>query len=392
MTRKWSYNWRGVARPSRFSGLRISPIRVIIMLAGISLLLLIRDQIPHITTLSQQQPAELAQLTVLNTTSVPFTAFQSPELIKYREPDTIDTFASYKFRNACNISSLDLHTPFRPLCPDRASILTAMASGGRIGLDAPYMPRGCDMRWFTSEEVCEILQRFDRIVLVGDSMLRHVIGSINILLRKDLGYGAVTDWNFSVEERKDCFCNEQFDVKACSVQGIYSTADVLKHDSESMSCHTGINVIMEEIVRFPIPPEELGRLKVAAGGRDSSKPKAFIFGHGLWSNLDLQKAIMWLETVVFVIHEVNKPTAWQSLLLTPNASGKEKPDEWIVTQGNKALMLFEEAMGIEARKKGIEHLGTWNMSIQGNKYDGVHLDMKGNLVKAMMVLNWLNML
>jgi hypothetical protein len=53
------------------------------------------------------------------------------------------------------------------------------------------------------------------------------------------------------------------------------------------------------------------------------------------------------------------------------------------------LMLFEEAVAIEATKRGLEHLGTWNMSIQSNKYDGVHLDMRGNLVKAMMVINWL---
>jgi len=80
-------------------------------------------------------------------------------------------------------------------------MLIAMASGGRIGMDAPYMPRDCDMRWFTSEEACEILGRFDRVILVGDSFERHIIGSINILLRKDLGYGAVTDWNFSMRER-----------------------------------------------------------------------------------------------------------------------------------------------------------------------------------------------
>jgi hypothetical protein len=142
-------------------------------------------------------------LDMYNTTNVPQAAFQPPESGLYRIPDTIDTFQSYKFRNGCNVSSLDLHAPFSPLCHDRASMLAAMSSGGRIGHDAPYMPRGCDMRWFTSEEVCEILGRFDKVVLVGDSMLRHMIGSINILIRKDLGYGAVTDWNFSLQERYD---------------------------------------------------------------------------------------------------------------------------------------------------------------------------------------------
>lgn len=45
--------------------------------------------------------------------------------------------------------------------------------------------------------------------------------------------------------RKECFCNEQFDVKACSVQGIYKTSDVLAHDPESLACTNTINVISE---------------------------------------------------------------------------------------------------------------------------------------------------
>lgn len=83
-------------------------------------------------------------------------------------------------------------------------MITAMSSGGRIGNDAPYMPRGCDMRWFSTEEICEILGRFEKVIIIGDSMMRHVIGSINVLIRKDIGYGAVTDWNFSPEERWVC--------------------------------------------------------------------------------------------------------------------------------------------------------------------------------------------
>ena len=70
-------------------------------------------------------------------------------------------------------------------------MLNAMSGGGRIGFDAPYQPRGCDMRWFTTVEACEILGRFDKVVFLGDSMMRHVVGALNVLIRKDLGYGAV---------------------------------------------------------------------------------------------------------------------------------------------------------------------------------------------------------
>jgi hypothetical protein len=75
---------------------------------------------------------------------------------------------------------------------------------------------------------------------------------------------------------------------------------------------------------------------------------------------------------VYQLPYLGKPeTFWPRLFLTPNAAGKGKPDEWIVSQGNKALMLFEESVKVEANRRGVEHLGTWNMSIQSNKYDGV---------------------
>lgn len=43
--------------------------------------------------------------------------------------------------------------------------------------------------------------------------------------------------------REECFCNEQFDVKACSVQGIYKTSNVLKHDLESLKSSNRIKAI-----------------------------------------------------------------------------------------------------------------------------------------------------
>ncbi|SLM34720.1 hypothetical protein LPUS_03645 [Lasallia pustulata] len=345
------------------------------------------------------RPAYLTRKIPYNATVLPNAAFQPPEALPHRGSDIIDTFTSYKYRSTCNISSLDLHAPFAPLCQDRTSMLTAMSSGGRIGHDAPYMPRGCDMRWFSTEEVCEILSRFEKVIFIGDSMMRHVIGSINVLIREDLGYGAVTDWNFSPEERKECFCNYQFNVKACSVQGIFKTADVVKNDPGSVACPANtIDVMIEQMIRFPIAPEELARFRALLGTTKPAKPYAFIFGHGLWNDLDLQATLDWLdlilETTASQLHYLGarKDAFWPRLFVTPNAAGKEKPDEWIVSQGNKALMIFEEAVAVKMGRRGVEHLGTWNMSIQGNKFDGVHVDLKGNLIKAMMVMNWLNML
>lgn len=119
-----------------------------------------------------------------------------------RGGDAVNALARFKHQGPdCSVSSVDLYEARGEVCSNRTTMLEAMSSGGRIGRDSPYTARGCDMSWYTTREVCEILGRFSQVVLIGDSMLRHIIGALNILIREDLGYGAVTDWNFSREER-----------------------------------------------------------------------------------------------------------------------------------------------------------------------------------------------
>lgn len=123
-------------------------------------------------------------------------------------------------------------------------------------------------------------------------------------------------------------------------------------------------------------------------------PTALVFGHGLWNDLSLPVTLQWLDTLLNIsdaLLPLESPKLFK-LFVTPTAAGPAKPDEWLVSQGNKALQLFEWGVEQAMADRDVEHLGTWNMSIQARKYDGVHLDLKGNLVKAMMVLNWLNTL
>lgn len=113
--------------------------------------------------------------------------------------------------------------------------------------------------------------------------------------------------------------------------------------SRPLTVLSPLTLAVEEIVKYPIPKDEIDRLHDDIS-RQSKKPIAFILGHGLWSNLDLQSSVNWLDAVLGGIRDVLGKD-WIGLFVTPNAAGKEKPDDWIVTQGNKALMLYEEAMG-----------------------------------------------
>ena len=256
------------------------------------------------------------------------------------------------------------------------------------------------MRWYTTSEICEILSRFERVIVVGDSMMRHVVGALNVLIREDLGYGAVTNWNFGEEEMRECFCEHQMDVKKCSVQGVFWTGDVVKNDKGTFACGNmgrgrEVDVVIEMMVRWPLVGEEVERFRGLMQREKPGRPYAFVLGHGLWNELDLQATVNWVEAVLGEARD-RAPYLdgglWPRLFVSPNAAGVRKEDRYIVSQGDKALQIFERSVKGEMERKGVEHLGTWNMSVQMDKYDGVHLSMKGNLVKAMGVLNWLDMI
>ena len=193
------------------------------------------------------------------------------------------------------------------------------------------------------------------------------------------------------------------DVKACSVQGIFSTSSVLENDPTSLACplENPVDLVIEMMLRFPLEIEELTRFKNLLSPTKPKKPYAFIFGHGLWNDLDIQATLHWLDGILEhtllqapylnAVNQRHGHSIWPRLFVPPNAAGILKPDQWLVSQGDKALMTFEESTAVEVAKRGLETMGTWNMSVQASKYDGVHLDLKGNLMKAMGVVNWLNL-
>jgi len=193
------------------------------------------------------------------------------------------------------------------------------------------------------------------------------------------------------------------DIKSCSVQGIFSTTSVLQHDPESLKCPSTapIDLVIEMMLRFPLVPDEVSRFQDLLSPSKPHKPYAFIFGHGLWNDLDIQATLNWLDGILDYtlskapylasVNHRHAHSVWPRLFITPNAAGIQKPDTWLVSQGDKALMVFEESVRIEAARRGVEAMGTWNMSVQASKYDGVHLDLKGNLIKAMGLMNWLNL-
>ena len=129
------------------------------------------------------------------------------------------------------------------------------------------------------------------------------------------------------------------------------------------------------LLEHPIRQEDLDTYTSFLPSTKPRKPVAFIMGHGLWNDLDRQKTYGWIDQAM---NATAKRAPWlvepgglfPRLFLTPNAAGERKPDLFIARQGNIALTRFEKQVGEWIKERGMDHLGTYNMSIQANNPDG----------------------
>ncbi|KAJ8607347.1 hypothetical protein MRB53_040365 [Persea americana] len=331
-------------------------------------------------------------------------SFPAPRKSENRESDVSDTFAHFRHAKKCGVSSLDLHIPFTPLCPDRASVLAAMSGGGRAGYDTPYIPRGCDMRWYTSEEVCEILSRFSHIFFMGDSIMRLVNNAFYILLREDIGLGAIAGWDFkpvknwyiTTKTVRECMCNAQFENGACSHLAISNYEYAIGNTSTSLVCKAGtLDLSYHALIQQPLSEDDLTAMTHTVSSTRPPKPYVFLYHHGFWNNMDLPATEKWIDEIDGALRQHlpwlrSKNAFFPRLFLSANAAGPNKPPEWVWTQGNVALMKREKELESVTAVRRMELLGLYNMSVQARIPDGTHADMKTNLIKAMMVLNWLD--
>jgi hypothetical protein len=116
-------------------------------------------------------------------------------------------------------------------------------------------------------------------------------------------------------------------------------------------------------------------LKNTIGSTKPLKPLAFIMGSGLWSGLVAQRTADWLDEISNItisnLHYLEEPTAfWPRLFISPSASGINKPRKYSLDQGNTVLANFQNGMAKETEDRGIDHLGSWNMTLNTTSIDG----------------------
>ena len=152
-------------------------------------------------------------------------------------------FNHFEGHQDCGIASPDLYVPpslrdkdghqLFPYCKNRATLLEAMSGGGRHGFDTPFHPAGCHYRWYSTAEICMILERFDAIIFIGDGMLGQIYAAFNMLLRENIAMGGLKQWEMKGDERVTCRCDNQNVRPECAKHAVLESQDVSENDGAS---------------------------------------------------------------------------------------------------------------------------------------------------------------
>ncbi|KAK2625810.1 hypothetical protein QTJ16_005122 [Diplocarpon rosae] len=301
----------------------------------------------------------------------------------------------------CGILQRDVYTtPWpsqpksSPFCGKRAQLLEALSSGGRHGFDEPFVGKGCTYKWFSTPEICMILERFSAVVFVGDDVAQSVYTAFNILLREDLILGGVRDWMMGDVDQAKCKCDGQFldiDCLKFAVKSIEEVKNAGRDRKGSPYLCERIPHAYVAVETVPAPPAAQNSFKDLTFGKPNPwQPSPLIFSFGQGSSLDSAlstKAVDEWYTLASA-SERNVPM----LFLSPPAFGLKKAPGTSPHEGNLAVWNYHTSMAPAAKEKHFDVLSMFNLTLQASSVDGERFGTKVALVEAMMVINWLSKL
>ena len=90
-----------------------------------------------------------------------------------------------------------------PWCADLPTAITE--HGGRSSWDAPFRIHGCNLRWYSRQVACDLLQSSGHVIMWGDSLTRQLVQGLLIVLTGNATRGGMTD-----RAPKICRCDDQF--------------------------------------------------------------------------------------------------------------------------------------------------------------------------------------
>ena len=260
-----------------------------------------------------------------------------------------------------------------------------------------FQPHHCAFRWFTWREACQVLGKFSQIYMIGDSMMRHVHHALLMILRDDWQYGSLPLKLEKLEQYERCHCDGQFSEHDLCRQHLPDTA--------TMNDPRQFGVCMGSSSRpFALHSREVslyGGYKLIWDNStcaDLDRP-VFIFmglGAGVQFHHEAQRAIS--DGILPLMAEIDEAAGacprvkFHKAFIGLHAQSRNL-DHRYAFQARELTVHFNVEVSRYLREEhAMDYFDPWNLTKNAPTSDGYHQLSDVNLVKAMYLLNYLDLL
>lgn len=291
-------------------------------------------------------------------------------------------------------------------CRTSTELLLAVQKGHREWDDAQrqgddsqpsfFVPAFCDIPPMTFHRACDILQQFSSVILIGDSLLRHLLEALYSVLRNDLILGGIIT-TYSPTTFDTCRCDGQYsEFKGCRQNDGFF--DHLTHPRQQLGIcsHTTNN--------FQIYYRQL------TGAPESSRAEDFVILPELYRDCSTKRPVL-LYMNAATHHHMNASIVMEyflerilgnntdflskcqndSLVIVYEGAGSQSRslDEKYPHQSREHARLFNQDIfqRIKSRFPAALVVDYGNMTKDSQSSDGLHYLMDVNLQKSFVLLN-----
>ena len=246
---------------------------------------------------------------------------------------------------------------------------------------------GCTFIKFTSQEACDMMSnRISNLILVGDSLVRHLYNALMIIFTDDFHAGSLRV-DLLENQTRSCKSFMQF-VDGGRTSCHLKTLTSIPHGHESKFCRGDF--------RFEFSFKEYYSIKHALSvlaeirRHLNSKNTVVAIGVGLHMNLNsesIQKQIM--EPILEMKNR--SASIWPYILwISIHAHGSLKDAQYSSPSYNDRISAFNENMQNYLDARHIPVFDTFNLTRGVRSIDGTHFGFGINMMKGQLLLNFIH--
>lgn len=116
-------------------------------------------------------------------------------------------------------------------CSPKA-LMEAVGNGYRDRAGGPFYLHGCQLKWYTADDACDVLHHVGRLHLVGDSIMRHLMQALLTVLSGEYEIATSAGTRASDSAFRSCDCDAAYDdsgddaLRYCRMHSIAFASDL----------------------------------------------------------------------------------------------------------------------------------------------------------------------